>query len=242
MSDDGPARASRDASTRNRVASARDEALLFDLDGTLTDNFAGIARSILHALEGLGIEAPPAVALRRFVGPPLRTTFAELLGTDDAGAIEEAIALYRERYAELGWRENVVYPGIPELLESLAASRRLYLCTAKPEIYARRIVTLFGLSDYFDGIYGSELSGRHDDKAVLLAHLVSSERLDATRAVMIGDRSHDVRAARANGARAIGVLWGYGSEEELARADAIVRTPEELDGAVGAIFSGRSRS
>lgn len=221
---------------RLRTVAARDEVLLFDLDGTLTDNFAGIARSIVHALAALGVEPPPAVELRRFVGPPLRTTFAELLGTDESGAIEEAIALYRERYSELGWRENVVYAGIPEALASLATSRRLFLCTAKPEIYARRIVTLFGLLEHFDGVYGSDLAGRHDDKAVLLAHLASSERLDATRAIMIGDRSHDVRAARANGARAIGVLWGYGSEEELANAHAIARTPGDLVSAVGEIF------
>ncbi len=211
-----------------------DGALLFDLDGTLTDNFPGIARSIVYALDRLDVEAPSPAELRRFVGPPLRTTFAALLGTDEPDAIEQAIALYRERYSELGWRENVVYDGIPEALASLAASpRRLFLCTSKPEIYARRIVTLFGLGEHLDGIYGADLAGRHDDKAVLLAHLAATEGLDASRAVMIGDRSHDLRAARANGARAIGVLWGYGSAEELAGADALVRTPRELVEAIG---------
>lgn len=209
-------------------------ALLFDLDGTLTDNFLGIARSIVYALDRLDVEAPPPAELRRFVGPPLRTTFAALLGTDDRDEIEQAIALYRERYSELGWRENVVYDGIPEALAALAASpRRLFLCTSKPEIYARRIVTLFGLSEHLEGVYGADLAGRHDDKAVLLAHLASTEGIDASRAVMIGDRSHDLRAARANGARAIGVLWGYGSAEELAGADALVRTPRELVEAIG---------
>lgn len=203
-------------------------ALLFDLDGTLTDNFTGIARSIVYALDQLGVETPSAGELRRFVGPPLRATFATLLDTEEPDAIEHAIALYRERYSDLGWRENVVYDGIPEALAALAVARRLFLCTAKPEVYARRIVTLFGLSDVLDGIYGSELGGRHDDKAELLAHLAATERLDPACAVMIGDRSHDIRAARANGARAIGVLWGYGSAQELAGADAIVRTPGEL--------------
>jgi len=210
-----------------------DGALLFDLDGTLTDNFSGIARSIVYALDRLDVEAPSSAELRRFVGPPLRTTFAALLGTDEPDAIEQAIALYRERYSEVGWRENVVYDGIPEALATLAASpRRLFLCTSKPEIYARRIVTLFGLVEHLDGVYGADLAGRHDDKAVLLAHLASTEGLDPSRAVMIGDRSHDLRAARANGARAIGVLWGYGSAEELAGADALVRTPRELVEAV----------
>jgi phosphoglycolate phosphatase len=207
--------------------------LLFDLDGTLTDNYLGIARSIRYALEELGVDAPDEATLRRCVGPPLRTSFAALLDTGDPDAIEQAIALYRERYADLGWRENVVYDGIPEALATLAAaSRPMYLCTSKPEIYARRIVTLFGLSEYLAGVYGADLAGRHDDKAVLLAHLASTEKIDASRAVMVGDRSHDIRAARANGARAVGVLWGYGSADELAGADAIVRSPADLPGAL----------
>ncbi|MBE7522347.1 MAG: HAD hydrolase-like protein [Burkholderiales bacterium] len=216
------------------------DALLFDLDGTLTDNFTGIARSIVYALDHLGVETPTAAELRQFVGPPLRTTFAALLDTGESDAIEHAIALYRERYSDLGWRENVVYDGIPEALASLARTRRLFLCTAKPELYARRIVTLFGLSEFLDGVYGSELGGRHDDKAELLAHLAATERIDAARAVMIGDRSHDIRAARVNGARAVGVLWGYGSQDELAGADAIARTPAELPGVLEALESRMS--
>lgn len=234
MSNVPESRPDRSEPERHRVAGDPGAALLFDLDGTLTDNFPGIARSIVHALDRLGVMPPPASELRRFVGPPLRTTFATLLDTDESDAVEHAIALYRERYSDVGWRENAVYEGIPEALATLAASRRLFLCTAKPEIYARRIVTLFGLVEHFDGVYGSELSGRHDDKAELLAHLATSERLDATRAVMIGDRSNDVLAARANGARAVGVLWGYGSPEELAAADTLVRTPAELVAALAA--------
>ena len=208
---------------------ARPGALLFDLDGTLTDNYLGIARSIRYALENLGAEPPDEATLRRCVGPPLRTSFAALLGTDEPAAIEQAIALYRERFADLGWRENVVYDGIPEALEALAArSRPLYLCTSKPEIYARRIVTLFGFTEFLAGVYGADLAGRYDDKAALLAHLAERERLDPSRSVMIGDRHHDIRAARLNGARAVGVLWGYGSEEELAGADARVPVPSEL--------------
>lgn len=204
-------------------------ALLFDLDGTLTDNYLGIARSIRYALEGLGADPPDEATLRRCVGPPLRTSFAALLGTDDGAAIEHAIALYRERFADLGWRENVVYDGIPEALAALATrGRPMFLCTSKPEIYARRIVTLFGLAEFLSGVYGADLAGRLDDKALLLAHLAARENLDATRAVMIGDRHHDIRAARLNGARVVGVLWGYGSEEELAGADSRVGTPGEL--------------
>ena len=220
-------------------------ALLFDLDGTLTDNYLGIARSIVYALDRLGIEPPDAGVLRRCVGPPLRASFGALLDTDDTEAIEQAIALYRERFADVGWRENVVYDGIPEALVALAArDRPMYLCTSKPEVYARRIVALFGFHDHLRGVYGADLAGRYDDKATLLAHLASRERIDPADAIMIGDRHHDVRAARMNGARAIGVLWGYGSAEELADADARVNTPAELvEALVGqASGSGLSRS
>ena len=203
--------------------------LLFDLDGTLTDNYLGIARSIGYALQRLGVDVPGEATLRRCVGPPLRTTFATLLDTDEPAAIEQAIALYRERFAEVGWRENVVYDGVHDALAALAGEgRAMYLCTSKPEVYARRIVALFGFAERLRGVYGADLAGTLDDKAILLAHLAEREGLDARDAVMIGDRHHDVRAARLNGARAIGVRWGYGSAEELAKADALVRTPAEL--------------
>lgn len=206
--------------------------LLFDLDGTLTDNYPGIARSIAYALGAMGVEVPSAEALRRCVGPPLRESFAWLLDTRDPALIEQAIALYRERYGDLGWRENVVYEGIGDVVESLAAAMPVYVCTSKPEIFATRIVTLFGLSAHIERVYGADLHGAFDDKAKLLAHAARNEGFDLEHAILVGDRSHDVRAARINGARSIGVLWGYGSKEELAQADAIVTAPGELPGAI----------
>ena len=204
-------------------------AWLLDLDGTLTDNSLGISRSIIFALDRLGVEAPDDATLRRCVGPPLRESFAWLLDSDDANAIETAIGHYRERFGDIGWRENVVYEGIADAMTLLAAeSTPMYLCTSKPEIFARRIVTLFGFADQLTGIYGADLAGRFDDKVKLLAHLVATENIDPERAIMIGDRSHDVRAARMNGARAVGVLWGYGSKEELATANALVHRPQDL--------------
>jgi phosphoglycolate phosphatase len=210
--------------------------LLIDLDGTLTDNFPGISRSILYAVARLGVPEPDDAQLRRCVGPPLRESFARLLETADPVRIEEAIALYRERFADVGWRENTVYDGVPEMLQSAAAlPGRRFLCTAKPEVFARRIVDLFGFAPYLDGVYGPDLGGRFDNKATLLAHLARSEHLDPTQAIMLGDRAHDVRAARTNGARAIGVLWGYGSAEELADADLVIAHPAELIDAIATI-------
>lgn len=202
--------------------------LLLDLDGTISDNYPGISRSIAHALARL--DAPPADAatLRTCVGPPLRETFRRLLATDDADRVERAIDFYRERFADVGWQENVPYDGIAPLLADLGARHRLYLCTAKPQVFARRIVDHFGFTPHFAAVYGAELDGRFDDKATLLAHIARTEAFDATCAVMIGDRAHDVRAARRNGARAVGVLWGYGSREELADADALAEAPADL--------------
>ena len=204
-------------------------AFLFDLDGTLTDNYAGISASIRHALARLAAPAPDDAEMRQYVGPPLRGTFAKLLATDEKDAVERAIGHYRERFAAVGWRENTAYPGIEDALARLrAAGARLYVCTAKPRIYAERIVAHFGFDAHFAAVYGADLDGRYDDKATLLAHLVEQEHLEARDAVMIGDRDHDIRAARANGVRAVAVLWGYGSAVELAGADAIVATPAEL--------------
>ena len=205
--------------------------LLFDLDGTLSDNYAGISRSIAHALENLGAVAASDVELRRCVGPPLRKSFARLLDNDDPVVVERALALYRERYAAEGWRENELYPGIePALAKLHGLGHRLMLCTSKPKIYAERIVIHFGLTRYLDAVYGADLGGQFDDKALLMGALLSAERLEPAHCVMIGDRAQDVHAASANAVAAIGVLWGYGSREELVDAGArvLITAPAEL--------------
>jgi phosphoglycolate phosphatase len=212
--------------------------LLVDLDGTLTDNFEGISRSILHALSELGADPPPASALRSCVGPPLRASLARLLATDDPARIELALAHYRTRYAQTGWRENVVYEGVARVLAALAdRGAQLVLCTSKPQPYAERIVAHFELDRHFASIHGADLEGTLDDKAALVRRLLARERLPAHACTMIGDREHDVRAAHANGVRAVGVLWGYGSRDELvaAGADALVPTPSELPAAVASL-------
>ena len=214
--------------------------LLFDLDGTLTDNFTGIARSILHALRELGEPEPALSELRACVGPPLRGSFARILGTDDSATVERALAAYRVRYAALGWRENRLYAGVNEAIAAFAAAGdRLVLCTSKPQPFAEKIVDHFGLRPHFDAIHGTDLAGRLDDKSALMAHLLARESIEAGDAVMIGDREHDIHAARRNGVRSVGVLWGYGSKEELtvAGADALCGAPEQLAEALASLGS-----
>lgn len=206
--------------------------LLFDLDGTLTDPAVGITSCIQHALVRLGRPAPPAASLRRFIGPPLRATFAELL--DDEGPIaDEALAYYRDRFTAIGMFENGVYPDIVTGLSSLrAGGHRLWVVTSKPEVYARRIVDHFELKDFFHDVYGSGLDGQRADKAELIAHVLAHEHLDARRTWMIGDRGHDIDGGRATGVRTIGVAWGYGPLEELqlARPDFIASSMADLVG------------
>jgi phosphoglycolate phosphatase len=203
--------------------------ILLDLDGTLSDNFAGISRSILHALGSIGAPTPPESELRLCVGPPLRQSFARLIPGVDAAGIEVAIGHYRERYRDLGWQENVAYEGVAAALATLAErTARIFVCTSKPEVFATRIVAHFGFDAFVARVYGADLDGALDDKRLLLAHAIASERIDATRAVMVGDRHHDIRAALANGTRAAGVLWGYGSREELAGAHRLLERPADL--------------
>lgn len=207
------------------------DALLFDLDGTLTDPKPGIVGSLRFALDQLGVSCPDDDVLATFIGPPLRGTFASLLDTSEASRIEEAIGLYRQRFAATGLYENQLYSGVPAMLEhAQKAAMAMYVATSKPAVYAKRIVQHFGLDQHFGQVYGAELDGRREDKADLVAYVLASEGVNAQAAVMIGDRAADVRAARANGVRSIGVLWGYGSAQELLEAgvDILCKTPPEL--------------
>jgi phosphoglycolate phosphatase len=204
-------------------------ALLFDLDGTLTDPKPGITRSIAHALERMGRESPPLDDLAFAIGPPLRHSLARLLGDDNPATVERALAHYRERFAEVGLFENEVYAGIEEMLRQLRGEgHALFVATSKPRIYATRIVEHFGLARHFEAVHGCELDGTREDKRHLLAHLARLHGID--RAVMIGDRGADMIAARHHGLHALGVTYGYGSAEELVAAGAhqLAASPAEI--------------
>jgi phosphoglycolate phosphatase len=193
--------------------------LLFDLDGTLTDPRQGILACFRYAFHGWSSGTLPDGELEEFIGPPLRESFSKVLR--DPALVEQAVALYRERFAAKGMFENRVYPGIHGALEHLhRGGFRLFVATAKPGAFAERILEYFELRRFFRGVYGSELDGRNGNKADLLAELLKAESLLPRDTVMIGDRAHDVLCAKANGIFAVGVLWGFGSREELAEAGA----------------------
>lgn len=191
-------------------------AVLFDLDGTLTDPQEGICRCLHYALEALGRELPPAVELRWCIGPPLRSNFAQILKTDDPALLDKAVALYRERFGETGMYENALFPEAEEALEIIRElNLKLFIASSKPLVYVEKILAHFNISGYFDGVYGSELNGDRTIKADLIKHLLEKESLDPATTLMVGDREQDILGARACGVRCAAVTYGYGDRKEL---------------------------
>ncbi len=203
-------------------------AVLFDLDGTLTDSGEGIMNSARLALAHFGLPIPPEEALRVFVGPPLRDTFLRFGVRPEQ--VEEAVRVFRSRYLTVGKYENFPYPGIPQLLQRLRADGlRLYVATSKPEETSVDILHKFGLAQYFDRICGASADASRDSKAQVIAALLE-EIGAATGAVMVGDTAYDVTGAAAHGIPTIGVTWGYGDPAEIQSAGAVAMadTPQQL--------------
>ena len=188
--------------------------IYFDLDGTLTDPKPGITRSIQYALGKLGRAVPTEDELTWCIGPPLRASLKQLVGTDELA--DAALLLYRERFGDIGLYENEVYPDIEDTLSVLAKTgRRMFVATSKAVIYAERIIDHFKLRGYFERVFGSELDGTRADKTDLLGYALENTGVDPSQAMMIGDRKFDMIGARNNGMTAVGVLYGYGTKEEL---------------------------
>jgi phosphoglycolate phosphatase len=192
--------------------------ILFDLDGTIIDPGMGIIKSYCSALDTLGHGDKITENMNWIIGPPLRKSFASILPPE---LIETAVAKYREIHAISGLNDAIIYDGIKETIFELKQNGfQLFVCTAKNVPFARTNIEYFGLSDFFDEIYGSHLDGTFDDKADLIAHIVETQNLDIKSTIMIGDREHDIIAALKNNIDAIGVLWGYGTRAELEKAGA----------------------
>lgn len=211
----------------------RYDVLLWDLDGTLTDPKVGITLSVQYALNRLDYPPSEADDLDWIIGPPLKESFKTLLQTTDENLLNRAITIYRERYQDIGLYENIVYPGIPELLVQLKERGcRHLLATSKPKVFAERILQHFSLDSYFSVIMGSELNGQFVEKDVLIAEVLKMVPAGSlSKTVMIGDRRYDVQGARANGIDVISVGYGYGTLEELriASPDFIVSSVSDLE-------------
>ena len=220
--------------------------VLFDLDGTLTDPKEGITKCVQYALADFGIIEPDLEALTCFIGPPLLQSFREYYGFDEKEA-ERAVAKYRERFSTIGLFENSVFDGVHEMLEKLREQGKVIcLATSKPEVYAKKIIEKYGIYKYFDIIVGSKLDGRRTNKAEVIeevlrqaavktendAAAVHANPVDDIRekAIMVGDRHHDIDGAKACRMESVGVRFGYAEEDELEKAGAtyVVDTVKEL--------------
>lgn len=202
------------------------DTLLFDLDGTLTDSTEGIVRCLEYALERMGFDIPEDT--NKFLGPPLYRSFAEFCGMNEE-QVNEAVRIFRERYSTVGLFENRVYEGVPEMLKRLRdGGKRIMVATSKPEVYAVRIFDRFGLSQFFEIVGGANINGTRNDKDEVIEYVLGKAGIsDRSSVLMIGDRRQDVIGAHKTGLKCMGILWGFGSIEELteAGADFIAKTP-----------------
>ncbi len=206
--------------------------VLFDLDGTVTNPEEGITKSFAYALEHMGIHVEELSELRKVIGPPLMQSFDEFYHFTHEEALI-ATEKYRERYQVTGWAENEVYPGIEDALGQLSeAGAKLILATSKPERFAVRIMEHFDLAKYFTMLCGADdyAKDRSTKEQVVRYAIEQNGITDIGEVIMVGDRKYDVTGAAAVGIETIGVLYGFGDEQELSAAGAVhlVKTPEEL--------------
>ena len=206
---------------------------IFDLDGTLTDPMVGITTCVQYALAAYGINEPDIRNLTKFIGPPLVTSFMEFYGVDQETA-QGMLVKYRERFSTIGMYENEIYPGIKEMLEKLYnQGYTIAMATSKPILFAEKILEYFDIKKFFHVLAGASMDETRNTKDTVLKYaltkLQAMDRVPA-RIVMIGDRKFDVLAGKELGTETVGVLYGYGSEEEIvaAKPTHIVKTVENL--------------
>ena len=205
--------------------------ILFDLDGTITNSAEGIINSVKYALQKSEWKEPSLKVLHRFIGPPLVDAFMDYCGMDKAEA-EKAVAYYRERYKDIGLFESNVYDGIEEVFKALkSANKTIILATAKPLVFAKRIIEHFGLDKYFDDMVGAEIGGTLIHKHQIIDEVIKRFNItDRTSAIMIGDREQDISGAKMFSLDSIGVKYGFAEPNELEDAGAtyIAETPQDI--------------
>lgn len=206
--------------------------ILFDLDGTLSESAVGITNSVLYALDKMGIDTSDTTSesLLKFIGPPLQSSFQEFYHFSQEDAAK-AVVYYREYYNKKGIFQNDVYPGIPEMLKTLKANdKSLFVATSKPEFFAKQILENDNLANFFIQIAGAPLNESGCTKSDIIRTVLDTNHLDPADCIMVGDREHDIFGGHENHIKAIGVLYGYGSLEELeaVKSDYIAKDTSEL--------------
>ena len=209
--------------------------VLFDLDGTLTDPGLGITNSVMYALNKFNIKVEDRTSLYKFIGPPLKESYEKYYHLSDE-EITRAVAYYREYFSEKGIYENELYNGITEVLKQIKSSgRQVILATSKPEEFAVEILKYFKIDQYFDFVAAATMDGTRNNKADIIAYALELGKItDLQSAVMIGDREYDINGAKVARLDSIGVLYGYGSREELESAGAtyIAERVEDIMGLI----------
>ncbi len=207
------------------------EYILFDLDGTLTDSSPGIINSLMYAFDKLNFKINDREELRVFIGPPLIDMMIEKYGFSHEKATL-GLKFYREYFREKGIFENSVYEGIREMLCDLQKrGYKLLLATSKPEEFAKRIMAHFDLEKYFYFIGGSDMGETRNSKSAVIEYVMANcDIKDVNKCIMVGDREHDVIGAGKFGIETVGVLFGYGTRDELENSGAayIVENTHEL--------------
>jgi phosphoglycolate phosphatase len=204
--------------------------ILFDLDGTLVDSSGAIHSALEYALQRLGLAFPPDCAVSNLIGTPLVDIFREQFGIEGEPA-EQAVEHYRAHYDRFAQSGTRVYDRVLDTLDRLCASGyTLFLATVKPSPIAAKVLQEMGLEPYFAGVAGSSLDHARRDKGDIIRHALQRYDLDASHALMVGDRAQDIRGARQNGLCAVGVTYGFGSLEELVGA-----APDHLVGCASEI-------
>jgi phosphoglycolate phosphatase len=204
--------------------------LFFDLDGTLINSEMGITRCVAHALQKMQVVVPPEHELRRWIGPPLRESFAPFFD-HDAEKTETAVLHYRERFETHGWAEHALYPDIENTLNNLVKQgHRLAVVTAKNEAHAVKIIKNYAFAKHFETISGSTPDGRISQKAQLIEQALQRLNVLAKECVMIGDRYMDIEGAQHHGMQSVAVTWGFGSRQELdnAKPTFVINSPTQL--------------
>lgn len=208
------------------------DVILFDMDGTLTDSSPGIIHSVVYALDKYNIRVENQDELRKFLGPPLHISFRDFYGFDEDKAME-AVGFYREYFRTKGIFENSLYDGIGHLIRALKERKKqLIVATSKPQDFTDTIMEYFDLTRYFDFVAGSNMDGSRSAKADVIEYALKSCNVtDKSKAVMVGDRKHDIIGAKAAGIDSIGVEYGYGDYDELLSAEATY-----IAGSVGELY------
>lgn len=210
---------------------ARFSHIIFDLDGTLTDNTQGIGNSIQYALKKMQIDSYSEDILKQFIGPPLQWGFKNLFGMNERN-VKLAVEYFREYYAEKGFQENEPYPGIFEMLEELeSVGKKMYIATSKLEKYAQKIMEHFEFDKYIIQLNGADYSGKKGTKSTIITNLLETQQLiPSEEIVMIGDTVFDIEGGKENGLSTIAVNYGFGKEDDLKNSgpDFFAEDVEEL--------------